>query len=118
MRGHFLRALLILCFFAGVIACAPHAFAAERVDVLLAAANDAELQPLLAKLQDSHQESKAAWQFWSGTLMGKQVVVTRTEGDPLNAVAATTLAIRRYAPKLIVTFGSARAHDPLLRAGD
>jgi len=118
MRGHFLRAFLIPLFFAGVIACVPRAFAAEQVDALLAAASDAELQPLLAKLRDSHQESRAAWQFWIGTLGGKQVVATRTEGDPLNAVAATTLAIRLYAPKLIITFGSARAHDPLLRAGD
>jgi adenosylhomocysteine nucleosidase len=91
---------------------------ASPVDFLLAAATDAELRPLIAKLQDSHTESRAAWQFWLGTLEGKQVVLTRTEGDPLNAVAATTLAIRRYSPKLVVTFGSARAHDPTLRAGD
>ncbi len=41
------------------------------------------------------------------------MVLTRTEGDPLNAVAATTLAVRRYSPKLVVTYGTARAHDLL-----
>ena len=91
---------------------------AAPVEVLLAAASDAELKPLLDKLETPHLESRAAWQFWLGTIGGKQVVLTRTEGDPLNAVAATTLAIRRYSPQLVVTFGSARAHDPALQAGD
>lgn len=90
---------------------------AAPVEVLLAA-NEAELHPLLARLADPHTEKVAAWQFWTGTLDGKAVALTRTEGDPLNAVAATTLAIRRYAPKLVVTFGAARAHDPALRPGD
>jgi adenosylhomocysteine nucleosidase len=92
--------------------------AAESVDVLLAAATDAELQPLVAKLHDTKTESRAAWQFWIGTLAGRKVALTRTEGDPLNAVAATTLAIRRYSPRLVVTFGAARAHNPALKPGD
>jgi len=91
---------------------------ASPVEFLLAGATDAELEPLLAKLESPRLESRAAWHFWRGTLAGKQVVLTRTEGDPLNAVAATTLAIRRYAPKLIVTFGASRAHDPAMHAGD
>jgi adenosylhomocysteine nucleosidase len=45
-------------------------------------------------------------------------VLARTEGDPLNAVAATTLAIRHYSPVLVITFGTARSHDPGLQTGD
>jgi adenosylhomocysteine nucleosidase len=93
------------------------ALPAAPAEVLLAA-SEAELQPLLARLTDSRTEKAAAWQFWTGTLAGKSVVITRTEGDPLNAVAATTLALRRYTPKLVITFGPARAHDPALRPGD
>jgi len=85
---------------------------------VLLTAPEAELQPLLDRLAEAHTEKVAAWQFWTGTLDGKPVVLTRTEGDPLNAVAATTLAIRRYAPRLVVTFGAARAHDPALHPGD
>ena len=70
------------------------------------------------QLGSPHTETRAAWTFWLGTLHGQPVALTRTEGDPLNAVAATTLAIRRYSPKLVVTFGSARAHDPALSPGD
>jgi adenosylhomocysteine nucleosidase len=91
---------------------------AETADVLLAAATEAELQPVLARLGAPHSETRAAWKFWLGTLGDRKVVLTRTEGDPLNAVAATTLAIRHYAPRLVLIFGAARAHDPALRPGD
>ena len=94
------------------------ATARAETDVLLAAATDAELQPLIRQLAAARTETRASWTFWLGQLGGKSVVLTRTEGDPLNAVAATTLAIRRYAPKLVVTYGTARAHDPALQAGD
>jgi adenosylhomocysteine nucleosidase len=94
------------------------ALRATGADVLLAASSDAELQPLLDRLEAPRTETRAGWQFWLGSLGGKDVVLTRTEGDPLNAVAATTLAIRRYSPKLVLTFGSARAHDPGLQPGD
>jgi len=101
-----------------ILLFATTALRAEPADVLLAAATDTELQPLIAQLGSPHTETRAAWQFWTGTLDGKKVVLTRTEGDPLNAVAATTLAIRRYSPRLIITFGTARPHDPALHAGD
>lgn len=94
------------------------ALRAAGTDILLAAASEAELSPVLNRLANVRTEKHAAWQFWLGTLDGKTVVLTRTEGDPLNAVAATTLAIRRYAPQLIVSCGPARAHDPDLRPGD
>ncbi|AOS44304.1 5'-methylthioadenosine/S-adenosylhomocysteine nucleosidase [Lacunisphaera limnophila] len=91
---------------------------AAGADILFTAATEAELQPLLAKMTDVRTESRAGWQFWLGTLGPRRVVLTRTEGDPLNAVAATTLAIRRYAPRLVVSYGAARPHDPALQAGD
>jgi adenosylhomocysteine nucleosidase len=94
------------------------ALRAAEVELLLAAASDEELAPLRARLEAPRLETHAAWQFWLGTLGGKSVVLTRTEGDPLNAVAATTLAIRRYAPQRVISYGTARAHDPALRAGD
>jgi adenosylhomocysteine nucleosidase len=118
MRGHSFRTFLQLIVIVILAFGSQLAAAASGAEILLAASTDAELKPLVEKLKDSHTESRAAWQFWLGTLEGKQVVLTRTEGDPLNAVAATTLAIRCYSPKLIVTFGSARAHDPALQPGD
>lgn len=94
------------------------ALRAAPVDVLIAAASDAELQPILSQLADIRTETRAAWQNWTGTLGGKTIALTRTDGDPLNAVAATTLALRRHPPRLVITCGPARAHDPSLHAGD
>lgn len=108
------RLTALLSFFA--ICGAP--LLAAPTDLLLVAPDDATLAPILKKLESPRIESRAAWTFWFGQLYGKSVVLTRSEGDPLNAVAATTLAVRRHQPKLIVVFGAARAHDPALRAHD
>ncbi len=90
----------------------------RAVDLLLIAPTDAALQPLLKNLAEPQTEQVAAWTFWTGKLAGKTVVLTRSEGDPLNAVAATTIAVRHYPPRLIVVYGSARPHDPALKPGD
>jgi adenosylhomocysteine nucleosidase len=92
--------------------------AAEPVDVLLVGADETALRPVLAKVAGARAEPHAAWTLWTGDLSGKKVVLTQGEGDPLNAVAATTLAIRLHTPKLIVVFGASRPHDPSLRPGD
>ena len=63
---------------------------AETVDLLLVAADDSSLQPVLAKLTEATVTTRAAWTTWTGNLAGKRVALTRAEGDPLNAVAATT----------------------------
>lgn len=88
------------------------------VDVLLVAPDDASLRPVLQHMSDLQIETRAAWTFWRGQCGTKTLALTRSEGDPLNAVAATTLGIRLHAPRLIVVFGPARAHDPALQPGD
>ncbi|HEY4302029.1 MAG TPA: 5'-methylthioadenosine/S-adenosylhomocysteine nucleosidase [Candidatus Didemnitutus sp.] len=88
------------------------------VDVLLVGADDEELKPVLAQMSGAAEQRIVSWTFWSGTLAGHPVVVLRAEGDPLNAVAGTTLGLRHFSPRLVVVFGSARAHDPALAPGD
>jgi adenosylhomocysteine nucleosidase len=91
---------------------------AAPADLLLVAPDDATLKPVLQKMSHAQPETHAAWTHWRGQLGAKAVVLARTEGDPLNAVATTTLAIRLHAPRLVVVFGSVRAHDPELKPGD
>src|SRR5215207_3370104 len=92
-----------------LLRCAP-ALHGAPVDLLLIAANDDTLRPVLKQLNRSQVEKRAAWTFWRGDLHGKTAVVARSEGDPLNAVAATTLAVRLHSPRLVVVFGVARPH--------
>lgn len=89
----------------------------QSSDVLLIA-DSAALQPLIPKVTDAKKEAFGAWTLWRGTLGGKSVVLACSEGDPLNAVAATTFALRRSSPRLVLTFGLARAFDDSLRSGD
>lgn len=91
---------------------------AEAVDVVVQGALDWELQPLLAALTDKQQIQLAAWTFWRGRIGAKTVVVSRTEVGPINAVAATTLAIEHFHPKLIINQGTAGANDPTLKVYD
>jgi len=106
-----------LCLVLFIAAFAAAHAAPGPVDLLLVGDDDA-LQPLIQRLESPQIESHGAWTIWFGRLSGKPIVLTRSEGDPLNAVAATTLAVRYHPPHLIVVFGSARAHDPALHSGD
>jgi adenosylhomocysteine nucleosidase len=88
------------------------------VDIVAQGALDSELQPLLAALEGKEQIQIAAWTFWRGRIGAKRVVVSRTEVGPINAVAATTLAIVNFKPKLIINQGMAGANDPELKVFD
>jgi adenosylhomocysteine nucleosidase len=91
---------------------------AAAVDLLLVASDEAEAKVVLDKMAGAVAETRGAWTLWRGALAGKTIVLTRAEGDPLNAVAATTLALRLHPARLVVVFGAARAHDPALQPGD
>jgi adenosylhomocysteine nucleosidase len=88
------------------------------VDLVVQGAVDSELQPLLAALQGRETIQVAAWTFWRGRIGRQSVVVSRTEVGPINAVAATTLAIERFRPRLIINQGTAGATDPDLALFD
>jgi adenosylhomocysteine nucleosidase len=107
-----------------LLACAsappahPPAVRTGAVDLVVQGAVDSELQPLLAALEGRQLVQVAAWTFWRGRIGSKTVVVSRTEVGPINAVAATTLAIERFRPRLIINQGTAGANDPDLKPFD
>jgi adenosylhomocysteine nucleosidase len=87
-------------------------------DIVVQGAVDTELQPLIAALEGREQIQVAAWTFWRGRIGGKTIVVSRTEVGPVNASAATTLAIRTFRPRLIINQGTAGATIPDLKLFD
>jgi adenosylhomocysteine nucleosidase len=87
-------------------------------DIVVQGAVDTELQPLLGALEGRELIQIAAWTFWRGRIAGKSVVVSRTEVGPVNASAATTLAIVNFRPRLIINQGTAGAADPSLKVFD
>ncbi|MCX6552065.1 MAG: hypothetical protein NTY02_13875 [Acidobacteria bacterium] len=92
--------------------------AGDAVDIVVQGAVDSEVDPLVAALTGATRIQIASWTFWRGRLGGRNVVVSRTEVGPINAVAATTLAIRTFHPRLIINQGTAGAADPDLRVFD
>ena len=88
------------------------------VDIVVQGALDVELQPLLAALEEKREIQLAAWTFWRGKIAGRSVVISRTEVGPINAVAATTLAITHFRPRLVINQGTAGANDPDLKVFD
>jgi adenosylhomocysteine nucleosidase len=95
-----------------------HAAESAPVDIVVQGALDSELQPLLAVLEDKREIQLAAWTFWCGKIAGRSVVISRTEVGPINAVAATTLAITHFRPRLVINQGTAGANDPDLKVFD
>ena len=91
-------------------------------DVLVQAAIEPELRPLLAALEEMKEVRIGAWTFWSGKITGKNgaksVVVSRTEVGPINAAAATALGIQAFQPAVIINQGTAGASNPELRLWD
>ncbi|MDZ7638791.1 MAG: hypothetical protein U5J83_11180 [Bryobacterales bacterium] len=92
--------------------------AIKTVDVLVQGAEMSELGPLLDALEAKQEVTIATWHFWLGTLKGKTVVVSLTEVGPMNASAATILAIERWQPRVILNQGTSGAHDPRLQVRD
>lgn len=79
---------------------------------------DSELGPLLAALGNPSPRVIHGYSFWSGSVGGREVIVSRTEVGMVHAAAATTLLVREFAPALIINQGTAGAVDPELQVGD
>jgi adenosylhomocysteine nucleosidase len=88
------------------------------VDVVVQGAVNSEMAPLVESLAGATRIQIGAWTFWRGRLGDKSVVISRTEVGPINAVAATTLAVTSFHPRLIINQGTAGATGPDLRVFD
>ncbi|WP_412547372.1 hypothetical protein [Photobacterium piscicola] len=86
--------------------------------ILIQGAMDIETTTLVNTLKNKSQTTIGAWSFWQGTINDYPIVVSRTEVGIANAAAATTLAIERFKPALIINQGTAGGHDPQLQRGD
>ncbi len=79
---------------------------------------DVEIMKLAASLEHPATEKIAGWTFWTGTIDGYPVVVSKTLKGMENAAAATAIAAERFHPAAIVNQGTAGGHQPDLHVGD
>ena len=97
-------------------ACAPAAPA--RDPIVIQGAMPVETQELVAALANQAEQRVQGWTFWTGTLDGYPVVVSKTQKGMTNAAAATALAIEHFHPRAIINQGTAGGHDPALQVSD
>src|ERR1700694_4649801 len=118
--------LVIATLLAGMLpaACArreappPAPPAAAGRPVVVQGAMDLEVKKLASDLENVTEETVQGWTFWSGTLDGYPVVVSKTLKGISNAAAATALSAERYHPVAIINQGTAGGHQPDLHVYD
>jgi len=86
--------------------------------VVVQGAMDVEVGRLTAALEGATQSQVAGWTFWTGTIAGYPVVVSKTRRGTTNAAAATTIAVERFHPAAIINQGTAGGHQPDLHVYD
>jgi adenosylhomocysteine nucleosidase len=96
--------------------CAPAPVA--QPPIVVQGAMPVETDVLVNALAGTAEQHVQGWTFWTGTLDGYPVVVSKTQKGMTSAAAATALAIERYRPKAIINQGTAGGHDPNLHVLD
>ncbi|MGL4205346.1 MAG: 5'-methylthioadenosine/S-adenosylhomocysteine nucleosidase [Aeromonadaceae bacterium] len=81
-------------------------------------AMDQEVALLRTQMSNVETLSLAGCEFYSGTLAGQAVVLTRSGIGKVAASIATTLLLERFAPDCVINTGSAGGFDPELHIGD
>jgi adenosylhomocysteine nucleosidase len=112
----FACALLTGCVTREAAAPAPAIEAARPV--VVQGAMDLEVKTLAAALENVTEKKIRGWTFWSGTLDGYPVVVSKTLKGMSNAAAATALAAQLYHPVAIINQGTSGGHQPDLHVYD
>jgi len=99
-------------------AMAPARTAVGARPVVVQGAMDVEIKKLAGALEHATEEKVQGWTFWSGTVGGYPVVISKTLKGMSNAAAATAIAAERYHPLAIINQGTAGGHEPGLHVFD
>jgi adenosylhomocysteine nucleosidase len=126
MRPWTIAALLASVASVALAACDMHravdsargAASAQARPLVVQGAMDLEIRKLVGALNDARQETIGGWTFWSGTLDGYPVVISKTLRGMSNAAAATVLAAQHYRPAAIINQGTAGGHQADLHVFD
>lgn len=89
---------------------------AQRIAIL--GAMPEEVQLLESQLEHPKTKNILGFEFKTGKLNGKKVVIGETGIGKVNASITTTLIIKQFSPKVIIFTGVAGAVNPDLNQGD
>ncbi|BCG59077.1 5'-methylthioadenosine/S-adenosylhomocysteine nucleosidase [Paenibacillus sp. URB8-2] len=92
--------------------------AKEVRPIAVQGAMDMEVAYFLKQMGEYKTETFGSYNFYSGTIEGVPIVVSKTNIGMVNAASSTTLLIEKYHPKAIINQGTAGGHDPALHQFD
>lgn len=91
----------------------------EKMKILIVASmGDVELNYLKQKLEKKEEKKYNLCTFYEGKMKGKQVILCDAKVGLINAAAATTLAIEKYHPDIIINQGCAGGIDKNVHKSD
>ena len=86
--------------------------------IAIIGAMEPEVAILKSNLENIQTTSIANFDFYSGQLAGKDVVLVQSGIGKVASTVATTLVIERFSPTYVINTGSAGGFDPELKVGD
>ena len=86
--------------------------------IAIIGAMEPEVAILKNNLANMQTTSIANFDFFSGTLAGKEVVLVQSGIGKVASTIATALIIERFSPSCVINTGSAGGFDPELKVGD
>lgn len=86
--------------------------------ILVQGAENEEIDFLKEKIQNKDKEEIAGYEFFIGNINNKKIIISKTDIGEINASIATSIAIERYNPDLIINQGTCGGHDLNVKIGD
>jgi adenosylhomocysteine nucleosidase len=90
----------------------------EEAPIVVQGAMEVETEEIIRQMRGKKEEPFGPFRCVRGLLDGHPLVVSETQWGMANAAALAALAIARYAPRAILSQGTAGAHDPSLEVYD
>lgn len=113
MRKNSAYSLLIFIFFGS---CVPIMSVAQKIAIL--GAMPEEIQLLESQLKHIRTKNILGFQFKTGKLNGKKIILTETGIGKVNAAVVTTLIIKEFRPQSVIFTGIAGGISENLNQGD
>lgn len=87
-------------------------------NIIIQGAAITEIDYLESKLLESEKIVIGGFEFTKGKFDEKNIVISRTKVGEINAASATTIAILKFSPEIIINQGTAGGHGINVHKGD
>ncbi|MCG1022282.1 5'-methylthioadenosine/S-adenosylhomocysteine nucleosidase [Sutcliffiella horikoshii] len=86
--------------------------------VAIIGAMEEEVTIMREKIEDMETTTVAGCEYYTGTLNGVDVILSKSGIGKVNAALSTSLLLERFKPEVVINTGSAGGFSPSLNVGD